>query len=477
MMAIILSTILASYLDLALSQLKLANQEKYENTTQRLVENGMELGLFLLNYEFRDADLSSTPSTFVDEAGNTWALNWTAKTATTTITKNLGSNRTAYTTIVIDNFDRDITNYANTAISAETVIKDGENDLITRRRIVADMEPRSIFPYGFVFTQELEYRNDWLKIRSFRPNTPGGYGVKVGGDYDYTYDDNVTVGATIFDNASTAYLDLYGKAIVEDITGSGMDLGTGTKIQDQYTLNPGSNLIDYGLFHEGFTYEFPEFEAPSLTDSNVVTLDFPGNQETLGDVVDSGYDATTGVYHYKIEGDLNIYSGETLYIQNDVVLEVTDDFRIYSNAKMIVQSGASLVLYVGDDMYVYRGELDNQTADPSKLLIVDVDQPGVTESETWTIYSDTDVHAGLYAGENAYIRFYGSDYWKSSGKFYGAAIGRFGRTYGEMEMYYDEDIFENILSDVRGLDHTYSFNPVSWTETNSSSYLAGDPNP
>jgi hypothetical protein len=101
-----------------------------------------------------------------------------------------------------------------------------------------------------------------------------------------------------------------------------------------------------------------------------------------------------------------------------------------------------------------------------------------TASEYWYIYSPIDIHGAFYNSQPGHVfRFFGSDYANSSGRLYGAVVTDWGQTMGEVEMFYDESLFENILSDVRGLDHTYSFAPVTWTETNSTDYLAGDPNP
>lgn len=481
MMAVILGTVLGSYLNMALSQLKLANEQKYKLEAQRQAESAIEKGLFSLNNEF--SNISGTPSTYNGTYG-TWNLDFSTDTATLVLTETLLNNRTAYTTIVVENFlrDRNADGDILANVTAETVIKDSDNNLVQRRRITADLEPRSYLPYG-ITTRDYFYPV-WRTIRAtgFVPRTPGGYDVKVGGSYDYLYDDDVgttddemILGAGRYYSASSAGLELYGKLITTDFDAD--RLSSTTTIRDDYSLDPHSNPIDYGLYYDGFTENFPDLDPGPLVNSNVI--DLPNNWGTLnlGQTPDAGYDPETGIYHYTLsdhgsESDLTIESGQKFQIFGPTVIYAPNDMEI--EGQIVIKGGGSLTLFVEDDLDIYYGKIVNETADPSKLTIIST-QTSTNNTASWYMYHDDPFHGSLY-GNRVDLTMVGKE-WGLNGTFYGAAMVRNMYTYGSLEFYYDKSLSQNFVRNNQTLDHELKFTPINWTEENSDSYLAGDPNP
>ena len=481
MMAVILGTVLGSYLNMALSQLKLANEQKYQLEAQRQTEGGIEKGLFSLNNDF--PNISGTPSTYSGTFG-TWTLDHSADTATLILTENLGNNRTAYTTIVVDNFlrTRDVNRDILATVTAETVIKDASNNLVERRRITADLEPRSYLPYGITANDMFYPAWRTIKVTGFEPKTD--YGVMAGGSYDYFYDDDIgtsndrmIVGAGRYHApSSSAGLELHGKLITED--SSNDRLSNSTKIQDDYTVNPGSTDIDYGLYYDGFTSNFPDLEPNSMVDNNRIDLPSSWTTQDLGLTPDSGYDSSTGIYHYTLSNpgstnDLSIGSGQTINIHGPTVLYVRDDLYI-DYGEIVVKSTGSLTLFVEDDLDVYFGSIVNESADPSKLTIIST-QTSTSNTPNWWFYQDEPFHGSLY-GNNVYLLMVGQE-WGLDGTYHGAAMVDDFVTYGTLEFYYDKNLSRNFIRNNQSLDHELKFTPVTWTEENSNSYLAGDPNP
>jgi len=488
MMAAILGTILASYLSMAFNQLKSSNRQHNQFQAQRLAETAMEKGLYALNHEFPvwdggDAGKGqgralgrnmSLDSTFSGTDG-TWALDHTKDTATLTYLKDLGYGKTAYVTIVVDNFMRKASagSLPLSAVTAETVIKNAQGNLLNRRRISADMEPRNPFQYGVTATGTMEFNYGAFKIRSFEPQTT------YGDTLNYAFDDSAQVGAGKLVASYEGSLDVFGKVISGS---SGSDsIGSGTKIQDSQTVDPHVNPIDFGLYHEGFYGDFPVFSPPAKVADYIYevspeweSLDL-GTPSTAGD----GYDPATGTYHYTLKNPnddrFTIGDEQTLNIHGDTVIHVKNDFYLNYLGKMVIKPGASLMMYVGDDVQIIYGDMQNETREPSKLLIME-SKTSHTNTPEWYVLNPSEFDGGFY-GPNANLTLYGKEYWMSSGTVNGSAMVKNLRTYYSVDLNHDKNLFNNFLQDNRTLDDQFTFAPVNWTEENSSGYLAGDPSP
>lgn len=466
LMAAILGIVLASYLDLAMQNLKAANLEHYKEVAKRETEGGLEMGLWFINNR-RDFPGLDGASTSIVTPDGTWKIDYAANTAKLLVSHGeIGRGRYAWTTVIIKNIKLQAVNGIEGLIEAETVIKDSDGNLESRQRISMEFEPRNLFPYGFAVDDELQFRYYSLDAQSFRPRYD--YDTMSGGSLDYHYGDNVVLSARRFDSFSNGSLNVNGMVFTSDQNLD--DIGRFSIIHDSETVDLSKN-IDAGLYNEGFSSRFPDLEAPSYVDNNVVSLSWSGNTINLGQTIDSGYDPSTGIFHYKINGDLGVGWGQKLRIDGPTVLEVTDDFYIDWGGEVEITNNGSLTLFVRDTFQVWGGRMENRTKDPSKMVIVGSRDSGNT---SWYMYADADFHGAMY-GPRARFYYYGGNYSLSTGQYYGAGVFEDLDIIGDMDFYYDEDVFTNLVKDNRAFDELFYYAPTSWTESNPSDYLDGDP--
>ncbi len=476
LMASIFGVILASYLTMTLEQLEVSTHTYYDQVAQLEAETGLEMALSLMNERAFPTDGSTSASFDLDGDGvnENWTLDPGNNEARLTVGPvNLGDGSRSWTTVKVENFQgsSDYVSDANvgrgtfqTVIAAESVVKNAAGEIISHRRVSVTMEPRDFMPYGMVVMDDLNFRYNYFSVQSFTP---------VSGSYvgeNWVYGDDAILGAgTITSVDGAAYLDVYGKAITSDTTGDTLPSTSYIRGTDWITGDPN---IDPSSYSSGFTGDFPRFDAPDKTDDNVIAFGYWTNR-TLGEVQDSGYDATTGIYHYKVSGDLTIGSSDyqTLTIRNDVVLEVTDDLRIYSYGKIDIKPGASLTLFVGDDFGIYYGDIDNEDSDPSKVMIVHSE---LYSHPSWTIYSTDDIQAGIY-GPKIDLTVYGKNYYNVAGQYFGSFVTENMNSYGQVEFFVDPDFFDNLITDNRAFDDQLQFGPVEWTESepDDSDFLLG----
>ncbi len=466
LMAAILGIVLASYLDLAMQNLKSANLDHYKEVAKRETEAGLEIGLWLINNRRGFPGLDGSSTSIVTPDG-TWTIDYTANTAKLVVAHgDIGRGRTGWTTVIINNIKLQNSNGIEGLIEAETVIKDADGNLESRQRISMGFEPRNLFPYGFSVEDELQFRYLSLDAQSYQPHFD--YDTISGGSLDYHYGDNVVLSARRFDSFSNGSLNVNGMVFTSDQSQD--DIGRFSIIHNSETVDLSKN-IDSGLYNEGFSSRFPDLEAPSFVNNNVVSM--PGTWTTIdfGKTIDSGYDPSTGIFHYKVEGDLGVGWGQKLRIDGPTVLEVTDDFYIDYGGEVEITGNGSLTLFVKDTFQVWGGKLDNLTKDPSKLVIVGSRESGDT---SWYMYNDADFHGAMY-GPRARFYYYGGNYSLSTGQFYGAGVFEDLDIIGDMDFYYDEAVFTNLVKDNRAFDELFYYAPTSWTESNPSAYLDGDP--
>lgn len=458
LLMVTLSIVLAGYLDMAITQLKAANFNYYKESAQQQVENGLEIGVWAMN-----------SAGFDDSTYGDWELDEDDNTATLVIEKSLGNNRTSWTTVVVENYLKTPgEDGLSGGVTAETVVKDGDGNLVFRKRVTLDLEPRSFFPHGLTARDYTYSYYGTIKFRTFTPDQD--YGDMDGSAYDYTYHDSGSLGAKTLYQYQGSY-DIYGLLATLNGTDS---LGTAGKLQNDETENPQQNPIDNSLYHNGFRTNFPDLEEPDDIDNYT----YPTSTKVqLGAVQDSYYDAAEDRYSYRINGALNIPSGRTLEIYNDVVLVVED--QLYLRGSIVVKEGASLTLYLGDDMRgsttatYMDGQIINESKDPSKLMVISTNPNDNTPDFYWDMPNE--LHWTLYA-PRADVRYYGKEY-GNNGKMYGAMVVNRLLSYGSLDVFYDRNAFANLVDDNRALDHHLTFNPVTWTEETPDDYLAGDPSP
>lgn len=465
LIAAILGIILASYLDLALQNLKNTTLNYYQEVAKRETEAGLDIGLWLINNRRGYLDGVSTSITTPD---GTWEIDYSANTAKLVIDHGaLEGNRQAWTTIIISNIKLQASSGITGSVKAETVIKDSAGDLVARKRITMGFEPRNLFPFGLTVEDELQYRYYSLDAKSYKPVVD--YDTYSGGSLYYDYGDNVVLSARRFDSYfNTGSLDVFGMIFSEDASGD--SLGGASKVQNTDTEDFSQN-IDFGLYNQGFKSNFPDLDAPSYVDNNPYTLPGTWSVHNLGNTVDPGYDPTTGIYHYKISGDLEVNYGQKLQIHGPTVIEVTDDFIINWGGKVEIKKGGSLTLFVKDTLDIWGGKLENLNLDPSKLVVVGTRTSG---NASWYMYHNANFHGAMY-GPRARLYFYGGNYSYSTGQYYGAGVFEDLDIIGDMDFHYDENVFSNIVEDNRAFDELFYYAPTSWTEETPSDYLGGDP--
>lgn len=498
MMAAILGTLLASYLTLAFNQLKLSNNQHFQQQAQRLTETAMEQGLYALNHEFptfstiipgtggkgKGKAKGQTVTTSMEGADGTWTLNSSTGTATLTYTRDLGSGRTAHVTIIVDNYMRKPGSEGiPSAVTSETVIMDQSGNVISRRRITSDMEPRSLFPYGITASGQLRFESGTFKVRAYEPLTT--YGDKI----NYHFDDSAVVGSGRLVSTG-GNLDVFGRVITGDI---GKDvLSKNSKIQDSLTPDPIINLIDQGLYHQGFDSNFRALTPPALTEENTFVAPLSWTTIDLGTpgTAGSGYDSSLDTYHYTIKdtgnNSFNVRDDQVVNIHGNTVIHIRDSLDVRLGGEIVIKPDASLILHIGNNLTVdWLGDVRNESGDPSRLLIVESNTEH-SGSRNWTLGNQTEFYGGLYGqnvnlvllGHQTRLSFFGITLRPPiNGTFYGAAMVNDLNTRRAVEFNYDKNLFRNFTTRSRVFDDQYRFAPVNWSEQTPSDFLAGKPKP
>ena len=137
---------------------------------------------------------------------------------------------------------------------------------------------------------------------------------------------------------------------------------------------------------------------------------------------------------YIITGDLYIVSGQTLRINGNVALVVTDDVIIYGRLEVTKPNGR-LVIYVKDDFYIRRNKpgLVNLSKIPERVIIYST--ATYNGAGTFTLEGDADIYAAFYAPRmNIILRK------RNAGKLYGALVGRRVIFRGNYDFHYDENL-------------------------------------
>ena len=152
------------------------------------------------------------------------------------------------------------------------------------------------------------------------------------------------------------------------------------------------------------------------------TLDLSGNQsKTLN----------SGTYRLP---KINIKGNATGYVNGDVTLYVDSKLDISENGSLIVQSGASLKIYVSGEVSLSGNGLVNKTVIPEKLLLF-----GTSSCNEIKISGNGNLYGGIYA-PNAEVSVSGN------GDIYGSVAADSVKITGNGNVHYDEALEDTVTA-------------------------------
>ena len=391
----LLGFVVASYMQLTLLQLELANRKFYARSAINLAEAGAETAVLALNKQ----DWTGWSVSGVDALRVLDPID-------------VGNNMIGNVTVKIED------TVFNPVIFSEATI-----DLISgeqlREQIKVVLTPRSFFGNGITATDYVRFYRDsgqttYANIDSY-DSTLGDYDVflnrndngSVACDRMYSY------------RPSKKHGMIYGY-VATDENNFPPGVGDNGRVYGVNTL-PGVN-VDSTRISADFKAAFPDMTPITGTTAYV----FPDD-----DLVELG--AGTTLEKYKITGDLYIEEDQTLRINGNVALVVTDDVRIYGLLEVTEPNGR-LVMYVKEDFYIRRNRpgLDNKSKDPERVIIYSTATSNVG---TYTLEGNADIYAAFYAPRmNVTLRK------RSSGKLFGALVGRRVTIRDNYDFHYDENL-------------------------------------
>ncbi len=396
----LLGFVVGSYLQLTLLQLEMANRKFYERSAINLAEAGAETAVLALNQQ----DWTGWSISGVDalrvldpiDVGNNMIGNVTVKIVDTVF------NPVIFSEATID------------LISGEQL----------REQIKVVLTPRSFFGNGITATNYVRFEKASGSLDTYA--NIDSYDSTLG-DYDIFLNRN--------DNGSVACEKMYSEEknenhgmiyvyVATDPVDFPPEVGDNGKIYGVNTL-PGVN-VDSTRISADFKAAFPDITPITGTTAYVL----PGDN-----LVELG--AGTTLEKYKITGDLHIQENQTLRINGNVAIVVTDDVVI-DGLLEVTEPNGRLVIYVKDDINIKQNKpgLDNKSKDPEKVIIYSTAMSNdVGALPSYTLEGNSDIYAAFYAPRmNVTLRK------RSSGKFFGALVGRRVTFEGDYDFHYDENL-------------------------------------
>ena len=394
----LLGFVVASYLQMTLWQLKLANRNFYVHSAINLAEAGAETAVLALNRQ----DWTGWSISGVDalrvldpiDVGNNLTGNVTVKIEDTVINPVIFSEARIY------------------LVSGEQL----------REQIKIVLKPRTFFGNGITATNYIRFNRASSKKEVTYANVDS-YDSSLGAYQLFmNRNDKGSLASTkVYSSKSSKNHGVVFGYVATDTVNFPPGVGNNGKIYGDYT-SPGV-YVDPARISADFKSAFPDMTPITGTTPYV----FPG--DTL---VELG--AGPALEKYKITGDLYIESGQTLRINGNVALVVTDDVIIYGLLEVTEPNGR-LVIYVKDDFYIRRNKpgLVNKSKIPERVIIYST--ATYNGAGTFTLEGNADIYAAFYAPRmNVNLRK------RNAGKLYGALVGRRVTFRGNYDFHYDEDL-------------------------------------
>ncbi len=407
-LAVIFATIAAisigSYIQLASTEMRLSNHQFYANASLNLAEAGAEEALYAINNTAWSAE-GWSPSDNANRYRRTFPE------------VELGSGAVGVIRVDVRN-----AKFSNPVVFAQGTIRSG-GDMTTVKQIQVQLRRRSLFANGIPSRNNVRFSGGEVYVASYQSSDPdmttrdGGSVASVSIE-----EDSVDVGnATIYGSVATG--------------------GEWPRIRNGriYGADTPENMdVDPDRVSTDFESSFPVIEAP---EENGHWYD--GGAGALGS------DGGNTIYHTDA---IDLNSDDELIIRGDVTLRVDGDVDITGEARLTIEEGASLTLYVEGDMQIRGNGMANLSGDPNPIP-KNMQVYGTSEgSQDFSIGGNAAWHGVIYA-PNAVISMLGGG---NSGEFRGAVVGDHIRMTGGSEFYYDEDL-KNFSKDGE-------FGVASWRE-------------
>jgi len=185
--------------------------------------------------------------------------------------------------------------------------------------------------------------------------------------------------------------DSYGNIGTNSINNAGISLNDDSEIRGYAHSGPSSDPTDVIVL-----------DATSVITRQKLSL---SNQKELPSIIPPGNLPYRG-WHFLTDGasgtinqsgkysSFILLNNATTTIEADITIYVTGEFLMRNNATLIIDPDAKVKIYLGDGFEISQGSLlENQTEDPTKLLILG------TDSFNGTMYwgSSCDFYGAIYA--------------------------------------------------------------------------------
>ncbi len=366
---------IGSYIRLAGTEMRMAHAQLYSNASLNLAEAGIEEALYAIN-------LSS-----LAEEG--WGGNGEPGALVKSVDGlDLGhGGRGAFRVRVSG-----LNSQSPVILSEGEVFSGGERRSIRQIEIV--LSSRSLFANG-IMADRIMMRGGNIEINSINSET----GEILG---------NAKVASTSLEESS---MDLGNAKIYGSVATRGWDPA----------MRP--NSVITGEITDDFNSDLP---AVIMPESDLPYHYYDGGPGALGDF-------DVGTLHFWTS-NLNLSGGDELRVQGDVVLRVDNDIDITGEARITIEPGASLTIYVDGDVFIGGTGLVNQSGIPSNLQMYGTNP----ESQSFALAGTAAWHGALYA-PTADVELRGGG---GSGVFYGAVVGKEVTLRGGTTFYYDEKLAE-----------------------------------
>ncbi len=391
--AVIFATIAAisigSYIRLAGTEMRMANQQFYANASLNLAEAGVEEALYALNRSAWNAE-GWHPSDNANRYRRTY--------------DNIELGDGAVGTINVDVRDA---RFSNPVIYAQGTVRSGGGNT-TLKQIQVDMGRRSLFANGLTSRNNVTFSGGRAYVASYRSSDPD---------------------MTTLDGGSVASV-----SIEED----SVDVGNGTIYGSVSTGGEWPNI------RNGMVYGADTPEGVDV-DPDRVSTDFESSFPVIEHREEDGHQTHGGAAVLESDGSdttkyfadsINLADDDELIIRGDVSLRVDGDVTISDNARIVLEEGAKLTMYVLGDFHMGGNGMANLYGDPNpkpENMIVYGTAP---ESQEFSLAGNAAWHGAIYA-PNASVGLLGGG---DSGVFRGAIVADHIRMTGGSEFYYDEDL-------------------------------------
>lgn len=383
--AIIFATIAAlaigSYIRLAGTEMRLANQQFYGNASLNLAEAGVEEALYAINL-----------SSLGDEG---WEATGIAGTLGKYINSiELGRGATG-------SFRVHVVGAESTApkIVSEGKVRSGANGRSVRQ-VEVRLYSRSLFGNG-IMANDIIMRGGNIEVNSYS---------SLAENFELLESSKVASTSLVEESMDLGNANIYGSVATR-----GWEPRTrpNTLITDGWTDDFDSDLPDVQLPDYDLTYHYYDEIGPG----------------TLGDHGQTRYIQTSSI---------KLTSDEKLEIHGDVVLIVDNDIDIHGEAGIVIDENASLKVYVEGDVSIggtgTTGEngIVNKSETPANLQLYGTN----LESQSFSLSGNAAWYGTVYAPNGSVILNGGGN----AGKFYGAVVAGHVTMNGNTTFYYDVEL-------------------------------------